>query len=516
MLKEHTMPEDLKKEIVEYTVTREQIVEKKKNFKNYNEMFRVLEADAQRVKKSLLTEEEQKNLGNEDGNIPVGKLPKLPKLAVANIFRRHIDYCTFSSDEMSRIAIYIPMEGIYTQNYGLVKKIISYIEPALTENQAETVIYFLKNRATIREPIHSGNLISVSNGIYNIKKKALDSFSPEYVFTAKIATKYVENPTPPNINGWTFDGWLRSIACNDEQLVNIMWQAINECCNGNHTRRKAIFLVGNIKGNNGKGTFQDLIENLVGRENTANLKVNEFDQRFRLATLENKTVCIGDDAPANIYIKDSSNFNSIVTGDPVTIERKGKDAYSTRLMCTVIQSCNGMPTFHNKGGTMRRLLIIPFNANFNDKTDKEEIKFDYLRRKEVLEYVLYRALQLDFKKFDIPEAAQTALHEFELDNDPLVSFKETFFDENNIEKIPAYHLYDFYKKYCLNNGYKPLSNIRFVRQFLQIAQDYEKKVAKYSMEDIENLKSLSEDNQLVNYERIPINKKSYNSFIKKV
>lgn len=91
MLKEHTMPEDIEKEVVKYTLTKEQIIENKKNFKNYDEMFRVLEADAQRVKKSLLTEEEQKNLSNTDRNMPDGKLPKLPKLAVANIFRRHID-----------------------------------------------------------------------------------------------------------------------------------------------------------------------------------------------------------------------------------------------------------------------------------------------------------------------------------------------------------------------------------------------------------------------------------------
>ena len=75
-------------------------------------------------------------------------------------------------------------------------------------------------------------------------------------------------------------------------------------------------------GNNGKGTFQELLTNLIGKKNIATLKVNEFDHRFKMSLLEGKTAVIGDDVPVGVYIDDGSNFKSVVTGDYVSVEFK--------------------------------------------------------------------------------------------------------------------------------------------------------------------------------------------------
>ncbi|MDN8943458.1 phage/plasmid primase, P4 family, partial [Staphylococcus aureus] len=104
--------------------------------------------------------------------------------------------------------------------------------------------------------------------------------------------------------------------------------------------------------------FQELLSNVIGYSNIASLKVNEFDERFKLSVLEGKTAVIGDDVPVGVYVDDSSNFKSVVTGDPVLVEFKNKPLYRATFKCTVIQSTNGMPKFKDKtGGTLRRLLI---------------------------------------------------------------------------------------------------------------------------------------------------------------
>ncbi|MEL3747513.1 nucleoside triphosphatase, partial [Staphylococcus borealis] len=76
-------------------------------------------------------------------------------------------------------------------------------------------------------------------------------------FTSKICTNYVENAELCSIDNWNFDSWLDEIACHDIEVYTLLWQVINDCLNGNYTRKKAIFLVGD--GNNGKGTFQTLL-----------------------------------------------------------------------------------------------------------------------------------------------------------------------------------------------------------------------------------------------------------------
>ena len=382
----------------------------------------------------------------------------------AYILMEHISFLLFDLEEHTRVAMYVPSEGVYTRNVTIIKRVISWLEPKLNNNKADEVIYHITNRAEVKDMTVSRDLIPVKNGIFNRKTKQLEPFSPEYVFTTKINTKYVENPSTPSINGWDIESWIESIACGDKEISTLLWQVINDSLNGNYTRRKAIFLIG--EGNNGKGTFQELITNLVGLKNVASLKVNEFDQRFRLSVLEGKTVVIGDDVPVNVYIDDSSNFNSVVTGDVVSVEQKNRQPYETRYKCTIIQSTNGMPKFRNKtDGTIRRLVIVPFNANFNGKVENTRIKTEYIKDKEVLEYVLHKAINMDFEDFDIPRVSMNELELFKQDNDPVLDFKVSVFDEWTITKVPKCVVYDLYKKFCDDNGYRHLSERQFNKQF---------------------------------------------------
>ena len=382
----------------------------------------------------------------------------------AEILAEYITFVLFDFEENTRLAMYQPAEGIYTRNVTLIKRVISWLEPKLNNAKAEDVIYHLTNKAEMKEKTESRYLIPVKNGVFNLKTKKLDPFNPNYVFTTKISTPYNPKITNPVIDGWNVESWLDSIACGDQEIVHLLWQVINDSLNGNYTRKKAIFLVG--EGNNGKGTFQELIINLIGIQNIATLKVNEFDERFRLSVLEGKTAVIGDDVPANVYIDDSSNFNSVVTGDRVAVEFKNKPLYSTAFKCSVIQSTNGMPKFKNKtNGTIRRVVIVPFNADFNGKVENFKIKDDYIRDEKVLQYVLHKAIHMDFERFDIPEVSKKELEVFKQDNDPVLDFKLSVFDEWEIQEIPKYVVYGFYKKFCHENGYKHLADRQFHKQF---------------------------------------------------
>lgn len=382
----------------------------------------------------------------------------------AIILPEYVDFILFDLEENTRVAMYQPHEGIYTRNTTLIKRVISWLEPKLNNNRAEEVIYHLTNRAEVREPTVSRYLIPVANGIFNLKTKQLEPFSPEYVFTTKISTPYVQAPINPVIDGWDVESWLGSIACGDEEIVHLLWQVINDSLNGNYSRKKAIFLVGD--GNNGKGTFQELITNLIGMENIATLKVNQFEERFQLGILEGKTAVIGDDVPANVYIDDSSNFNSVVTGDIVQVELKNKQPYSARFRCSVIQSTNGMPKFRNKTqGTIRRVLIVPFKADFNGTKENFKIKDEYIKDEKVLQYVLYKAINMNFERFSEPAASKQELEIFKQDNDPVLDFKYSVFDEWKIQEVPKNIVYEMYKRFCHDNGFKPLSNRQFHHQF---------------------------------------------------
>lgn len=434
----------------------------------------------------------------------------LSTLQCAIILQEYIRFCLFDSEENTRLAMYQPNVGTYTQNETQIRRVIGWLESKHNAQKASEVIYHIWKDADIKPKTLSRYLIPVKNGVFNLKTKRLESFTPDYVFTSKIATAYVDNPKLVSIDGWDIESWFNEIACNDPQIVQTLWEVISDSINGNYSRKKSIWLIGG--GSNGKGTYQQLLHNLIGSENIATLKINQFGERFKLALLMEKVCCIGDDVGAGIYIDDSSEFNSVVTNETVLIEIKNKMAFGVRLYPTIIQSTNDMPKIKNKTkGTYRRLLIVPFNASFEGSGDNWKIKEDYIQRTEVLQYVLHKAVNMDFEKFSVPDISQELLKAYQQENDPLVDFKENVFDRLGVNKIPFYVVYSLYKNFCKDNGFMPMSSIKFSKQFTTLLDDgWANKITKYSNGEF----SIDLANDYGSFVEYPKNGQAYQSFVR--
>lgn len=423
-----------------------------------------------------------------------GRKPStISTIRCAVVLQDYVKFILFDLEENTKLSMYMADEGIYTQNTTLIQRVISWLEPRHNKSKADEVIYHIKNMAEVKEKTNSRYLIPVNNGVFNLQTKKLEKFTPDYVFTTKVHTNYYENPVLPEIDGWNVEKWIEEIACYDIETVRLLWQVINDSLNGNYTRKKAIFLVGT--GNNGKGTYQELLTNLIGFKNIATLKANEFEERFRISVLEGKTAVIGDDVPPKVYIDDSSTLKSVITGDNVSVEQKGQPIYNTSFKCTVIQSTNDMPKFRDKtAGVLRRFIIVPFRANFEVQTENFDIKEDYIKRAEVLEYVLHKAINMDFETFDIPKVSLEALDEFKQDNDPVYEFKTGVFDEWNIPEVPKNLVYAYYRQFCEDNGYNALSVRKFHNEFkAHLSENWQNDTqAKFTENKLQKYVSLSE------------------------
>ena len=403
------------------------------------------------------------------------------------ILRQYIEFCIFDDMEGARLAMYQPDKGIYTQNTTIIERVLNYIDYGAKSARFTEIIKALAREVPIRPKTIDKDLITVKNGVVALKRMKLLPFSHKYVFDTTIDTAYNPNIKEPNINGWTPSQWLDDLACGNEQIKLLLLQVIADAVNGNYSRRKAILLYGN--GSNGKGTFQALIENIVGLQNCANLKINQFGERFALSQLIGKTVVIGDDLGAGIYIDDSGAFNSVITNDAVLIEFKGQQMFSARLYCTVIQSTNEMPKMRNRSdGTYRRLIIVPFNAKFQGDGDNWKIKDEYINRDDVKEWFLQEALKLKFDKFIEPDISKDLLEQYKQENDPVADFKASVFDElvaSGMSRIPTGMLYEIFCNYCEQQNYNKWSQKSFNKQLKElIGSDWEQRRMKYLPEFI--------------------------------
>lgn len=375
--------------------------------------------------------------------------------------------------------------GIYTTDTVTIQRLIYQEEKRYTKREVEDVMFKILMLVKNRPQENNSNLIPVANGIYNVKEHRLQPFTKDLVFTSKVATKWVENAPKPQ---WDVDEWLSVIANHNQDVVTLLWQIIAECLNGNYTRGKFFIFVGS--GNNGKGTFQQLLIKLIGEENVSNLRMEQVGERFSPSTMAGKVANIGDDIKGD-FLPDSQNILSITTGDTIMVEEKGKQAYSVNLKCAMVFSANKIPKIKNtSNGLYRRMCIVPFTADFNGNVEDKSIKDEKIGMSDVQEYILFKALSQNFDRFIEPEIVKNMLNEYKKFNDPLVEFYQEIWPDDeysDCQKIPTDYAYTRYVSYCDSGNYGTKSLRGFVIEFEKmLGSQWEKKRARPDNDFLDN------------------------------
>lgn len=199
-----------------------------------------------------------------------------------------------------------------------------------------------------------------------------------------------------------------------------------------------------------------LLINLIGESNVSALKPAQFSDKFNLETLVGKVCNIGDEAP-NEYLRNPSDLMSITSGDTVLVNPKGRPAFEATFKLFNIFSGNYIPNGGNKTkGWYRRIMIVPFNADFNGQIEKPWIKNEFLADKDVLEYVLYKTVnQEPFTQFIEPKVVKDLLEQYQEDNDYLLDFIKNEYIPNGwheLDVVPVFIATRKLKNYAEDMG----------------------------------------------------------------
>ena len=413
----------------------------------------------------LFTIGEQWRIENTTVHEKTGKVtvPQVPFYVIAKFLLTHIPIIKSGANEDTALLFFYDFsKGIYTSNDDYIKTCIKKIEIRYKLTKLKDVTEDLRANTRFRKPQRLDYLIAVGNGLFNTKTKELEPFDPKHFITAKVDTNYnihaLTNYKLIKNTYFNFDEWLKSIACNDDEIVTLLWQLINEAINPNKTRRKIAIMLGN--GTNGKSTFRQMMINLIGDINISVSTPHELQSRFGLTSLEGKICNYGDEVGTK-PLDEMDKLKSISSGESVNYERKNKDVRNYDFKTLLMFNSNEIPPIKDKSdAVLNRLLIIPFKANFEGVKD-ESIKDEKLNNKIILEYILYTALHLDFDKFIIPEAVKKQLLNYRKENDSVFSFMLYYMDKgyHHVSCFPVRYLTDDYENFCYENGYNTRKRI---------------------------------------------------------
>lgn len=356
--------------------------------------------------------------------------------------------CIYADSTAIKHGVPSDLEGVYIQNYDLMKKIINKF-CTFTDRELEDILDIIFNSSQ-RVPVNTDpDLIPVNNGIFDYKKKELLKFNPDYVCISKINTNY--NPNAKNIfieennDIWDIESWMNDLFENKSDEVLCMWQIIGLMIRSNVPSKK-VFLFYNRSGNNGKGTICELIRGIMGAENCASTSIDDFNKEFGIEELIGKKAIITDENDVGVFHQRMGLFKSAITREPIKITRKYMKSVDYVFQGNMIQCINELPNTNDISGSMeRRIQIIVFNKHF-EVGEKSYIKDDYLQRKEVREYVLYKVLTLleDYDKAIVTESSKVALEEYKESTDSAYLFWNEVKDDLTWDVVPFNLLFSIY------------------------------------------------------------------------
>lgn len=364
-------------------------------------------------------------------------------------FMHDVFSCYFRNDNKvycknGRLFMY--SQGYYSDNQTEIeKKMIQYI-PELSAVQRREVLQYLKLISEEPKQISYYHIVC-SNGLFDIRTKALTPYTPEIFLSNKINASYDMNAYDEHV-----DKMLNKISCDSQEIRMLLEEMIGYCLIPTSKFQKAFILFGD--GSNGKSSFLDMVIALLGEKNISSLSLKELNHNFKLSEITSKMANIGDDISEE-YLTDTSIFKKLVTGEEITVDKKNEQPYKIRNVAKMIFAANNLPaTYDKSNGMMRRLAIIPFNAVIK-KTDPDYDPFiiDKLTTDNAKSYLLKLGIEgitrvFENNKFTEPKEVVEMINEYAKENNNVLQF----LDDHTIDNKESQSVYNDYKFWCVENG----------------------------------------------------------------
>ena len=371
-----------------------------------------------------------------------------------------------------------PDAGIYITSEAVIAKMAQKYSFSLNQRESQEVLRLLRQNAERIYPSTDPDLIAVNNGIFDYRTKTLMPFSPDIVFLAKSKVDYNKNAVNIVIHNnedgtdWDVESWMKDLS-DDPEIVELLWEILGAIIRPHVPWNKSAWFYSET-GNNGKGTLCELMRQLCGNGSYASLPLSDMGKDFMLEPLTRASAIIVDENDVGTFIDRAANLKAIITGDAIQINRKFKIPIPYRFHGFMVQCLNEMPRIKDKSDSFfRRQLFIPFDKCFTG-VERKYIKKNYLHRQEVLEYVLFRVLNMNYYELANPATCQKALEQYREFNDPVLQFASEVMPQFAWSLVPREFLYDLYKSwYTQNIGKSGLPGRNtFYADFQRALKDY--------------------------------------------
>ena len=273
-------------------------------------------------------------------------------------------------------------------------------------------------------------------------------------FITKITTV-----SPGNKGEKIWNDCLNLIFCNDRELIDYVQMICGLAAIGQVFLEALIIAYGS--GRNGKSTFWNVIARVLGLY-SGNISADTLTVGCRrnvkpeMAETKGKRLLIAAEMQEGARLNDST-VKQLCSTDDIFAEKKYKDPFSFTPCHTLVLYTNHLPRVSaSDDGIWRRLIVIPFNAKIEGKSDIKNFA-DHLYHNAgdaILSWIIEGAkkvIDADYK-FKLPECVQRAIDEYRIQNDWFTHFLEDKCEVDPKYRVSSSELYQTYRNYCMDTN----------------------------------------------------------------
>ena len=309
--------------------------------------------------------------------------------------------------------------------------------------------------------------LPVKNGvIWRKRENILLPPSPAFGYTYRLNVSYNPEAKCPKI-----DKFISEIV----EEPKILYEVVASCLLQSPEYHFAYMLVGD--GSNGKSTFLKVLTAFLGKENVANVSLQDLcNDRFKSSELIGKLANIYADIP-KYPIKDVGKFKIMTGGDEFLVEKKFKDPFKIVNQARLIFSANELPEVNDTTFAFwRRWIVIEFPHKFpsnpnllNELTTEEELS-------GLLNYSLLYLTKIEENGVTKTETIDKAMQNWMARANNIYAFVSEKLERDLESYVEKNKLYTIYKQFCEERDFTPKPNNIFAKELKRFAPVEERKI----------------------------------------
>ena len=272
----------------------------------------------------------------------------------------------------------------------------------LAENYGGNVLEELKNQARADPTVEvwgdvfglEAGKVAVKNGLLDLSEaaggdSAVRDLEPDDYALTRLPVEY-----DAEADGSEWSGFVEDVI--EDEMVDAVQEYVGYCLHRDPTFDRSLLLVGG--GANGKSTFLNVIQELLGEDNTTNVSPYDFGDKPSMAELHGALANISADlAGGSLQGKNLGNFKKLTGGDSVTAKRLYKDPFKFTYDGGMLFAANevpDVPVSNDDAAFWRRWIIVHFDNYFPEGSDKRDPNLEgRLKKPENLSAVLNWAVE---------------------------------------------------------------------------------------------------------------------------